>query len=1090
MSKKVKKQSKKSSGKVAWAISSVLLAGLMTTATILVNGEFRPILTTVLGGEMPITDPSIEKIYHSDYESKIASKEAGDALNVQIAEEGFTLLLNEDNALPIATPESVEDAAAERPRVSVFGKNSVNLVLGGSGSGGISGDSAATIYDGLEAGGFEVNPTLKAFYEDKNASGEGRGANPTLSEASTSAPTLPIGETPYNSYTDEVLDSLYDYNDVAFVVISRIGGESFDLPRFQNLDEGGIEENHYLQLNQNEYDMLDVATSEFEKVIVVLNTLTSFQCDFIDQYNNTAGDKRIDAVLWIGGPGTTGAKAVGDVLNGNVNPSGRTVDLYSKDFRLDPTWQNFGDNRQVNDGKDGAAFLQSGSAVQGQSVLAYEEGVYMGYRYYETRGFEEVQDDPNSNWYEENVRFPYGYGLSYTEFDQEIVSVNGSIKTGLTFEVKSTNVGDVAGKDVIELYVTLPYYEGGIEKSHVQLVDFAKTTVLAPNESYTATFKVSAYDLASYDYNDANSNDFCGYETEAGTYTFYASANSHVVENAYDEVEVELSEDMTFENDPVTGVKVENRYTAEGEELDFWASDYRMDSFAILNTKGEEVSRKGMSRTDFDYTMPTPFTAAEREFLTDANDQSEFDFLKNDSHNNTLVAETVAANGMPTTNPSSSEITIRDLRGAEYNDPRWEQLLDRLTVAEMKDLVNNGAFQTVAIESIDKNLTNDSDGPIGFVNFMPGKSESYKGNTTFACEIVIGSTWNKDLAYQMGKIVGENGLWGDVEGNGLPYSGWYAPAVNLHRSPFSGRNFEYYSEDPVFSGKMAVNVINGAATKGVYTDLKHFALNDQETNRAGVSTFCTEQALRELYLKPFEIAVKGLDNPAEVATAAEDGITEFVGTMGIMSSFNRIGARWTGGDYRLLTEILRNEWGFEGLVICDYKSDNAFMHSKQMLYAGNDLILASLENLMWTNPDASNAEDVTILRQASHNILYVVANSNSLNVKITGYMTEWWLIAVYALDAIVALLILVWGFRVFTKKADKKADKKAKKANKKDKKNDKASEQEEVPSNPSNVKVVYVSAEEMKAKQAEAEAQAVPANVNIVYVKSEKSEEK
>ena len=321
-----KNTQKKSSGKKVWGICSVLIAGVMVAANILVQGEFKSILGTVLGGPMPITDSSIEKLYKSDYDSKEESKEEGDKLNVKIAEEGFTLLLNEENALPIATPESEANKASEKPRVSVFGKNSVNLVLGGSGSGGISGDSAATIYDGLEAGGFEVNPTLKAFYENNNASGNGRGANPTLSEASTSAPTLPIGETPFANYTGEVFGSFADYNDAAIVVISRIGGESFDLPRFQNMEEGGIEGNHYLQLNQNEYDMLDMVTSKFDKVIVVLNTLTSFQCDFIAEYNNTATNKRIDAVLWIGGPGTTGAKAVGDLLNGNVNPSGKTVD--------------------------------------------------------------------------------------------------------------------------------------------------------------------------------------------------------------------------------------------------------------------------------------------------------------------------------------------------------------------------------------------------------------------------------------------------------------------------------------------------------------------------------------------------------------------------------------------------------------------------------------------------------------------------------------------------------------------------------------------------------------------------------------------
>jgi beta-glucosidase len=262
----------------------------------------------------------------------------------------------------------------------------------------------------------------------------------------------------------------------------------------------------------------------------------------------------------------------------------------------------------------------------------------------------------------------------------------------------------------------------------------------------------------------------------------------------------------------------------------------------------------------------------------------------------------------------------------------------------------------------------------------------------------------------MGKIVGENGLWGAVDTNGLSYSGWYAPAVNLHRSPFSGRNFEYYSEDPILSGKMAVNVINGAASKGVYTDLKHFALNDQETNRTGIATYCTEQAMRELYLKPFEIAVKGDDDPTQVATAKADGLTSYKGTMGIMSSFNRIGTRWTGGDYRLLTEILRNEWGFKGLVICDYKTDNSFMDSRQMLYAGNDLILTSTTNLMWTDASESNAEDVVILRQAVKNILYTVANSNSVNVEIVGYKTEWWMTTLIVVDCVVPVALAVWGF--------------------------------------------------------------------------------
>ena len=1016
-----------------WGIVSAILAAILITLTILEHGLLHSILGTVLGGPMPIKDDSIAAVYKSDYQTKRESKEAGDKLNVEIAGEGFVLLLNENHALPIATPES-DHGVTRKPRVSVFGKNSVDLVLGGTGSGGISGVTAKTLYDGLEAGGFEYNPVLKKFYES-SASGKGRSNSPALGTGSSSAPTLDIGETPLSLYNAEVIDSFNGYRDAAIVVISRLGGESWDLPRSQADDAT----RHYLQLDQNEYDMLDMVTSRFDNVIVVLNTLTPFQCDFIAQYNNFENDRRIDAVVWIGGPGATGAEAIGDFLNGNINPSGRTTDIYARNFAKDPTWQNFGDNSQVNSGKDASAYLENGSAVAGQFMVAYEEGIYTGYRYYETRAHDydgpvkclnEDVYDSGEEWYAENVIFPFGYGLSYTTFSQEIVSVEGSLEdrdSHMTIKVKSVNTGKEAGKDVIELYVSLPYIRGEIEKAYVQLVDFAKTPVLEPNSEYIATFEIDAYDLASYDYNDANGNGFQGYELDKGDYTFFISANSHIDGYAYDSATATLKDNVLFAQDPKTGKDVVNRYTTE----DFNDLQYRLSDVYVDTAEGE-VIRKGMSRTDFDKTFPKPFTAEEREIMT-IDGASERTALDSKAHNNTKIAEVVEDKGIPAMRKDITDIddgkggkraiTLRDLIGAPYHDARWDTLLDRLSFDEMLELVNNGAFQTASIVSIDKNLTNDSDGPIGFVNFMPGKQESYKGNTTFACEILIGATWNKDLAYQMGKNVGENGIWGDVDGNGLPYSGWYAPAVNLHRSPFAGRNFEYYSEDAILSGKLAVNVINGAKTKGVYTDLKHFALNDQETNRGGIATFCTEQALRELYLKPFEIAVKGSDNPAEVPSAKADGLTAYQGTSGVMSSFNRIGTKWTGGDYRLMTEILRDEWGFEGLVISDYKTSNSVMDARQMLYAGNDLILTSMPEYMWDDAAATSPEDVTILRQAAHNILYTVANSNSVNVKVLGYRTEWWITLTIVLDCIAAVGIVVWGFVVFSGTSTKRKSK-------------------------------------------------------------------
>ena len=997
-----KKNKKGLGGIIAWGAVSVFLIAFFVTLTVIAvpeTGLIHSIAATMLGGKTPKLEDSYEKIYKSDYKTKEDSVKAGDDLNVKIEQEGAVLLLNEDNALPIA----------KGSKVSVFGKNSAKLVLGGSGSGGGSGEGAATLFDGLKEGGIEYNPALKEFYESSD-SGNGRSDSPKLSDSSSSSPTLDIGETPVNKYSAALRDSFKQYNDAAIVVISRLGGESWDLPREQNVKAGGIEGNHYLQLDQNEYDMLDMVTSRFNKVVVVLNTLTSFQCDFIKEYNNTA-NKRIDALLWIGGPGKTGAKAFGSLLNGDVNPSGRTVDVYSRDFTKDPTWMNFGDGSQANNGVANTAFLENGNAVSGYNMVTYEEGVYLGYRYYETRDYEELKLDNTSEWYQDNVVFPFGYGLSYSTFNQSITSITGSLENGgsIAINVDVQHINGPEGKDVVELYVNKPYTENGIEKSYVELVDYAKTDLLSNGAKQSFTFNVDAYDLASYDYNDANKNGFKGYELEAGEYTFFVSRNSHVRENAYDQKSVTLDAPVQFAKDPTTNYDVENRFTMDNYD----DIQYRLSDVIVGSEK-----RKGMSRTDFEGTFPTPLTEEERTVMGDELDGfSELAKLQSMLHNNTAI-ESVAE--MPEIGKAdSSDLILHDLLNengeVDFNDARWADILKKISFSEMLALVNNGAFQTIAIDSIGKNLTNDSDGPIGFVNFMGGAVTAiFSGNTNFVSEIVIGSTWNKSLGYEMGKIVGENGLWGDTSGNNsLPYSGWYAPAVNLHRSPFSGRNFEYYSEDPILSGRMAVNVITGARSKGVYPDLKHFALNDQETNRAGVSTFCTEQALRELYLKPFEFAVKGNDEIDLVKSVSDDGLTSFKPATGIMSSFNRIGNKWTGGDYRLLTEILRNEWGFKGLVICDYKTDNTFMDSRQMLYAGNDLILTSTGITMWNDAKSDSAKDVVILQQATKNILYTVANSNSIQIKILGYRAEWWVTTIIVADIVIFAGLAAWGVLAF-----------------------------------------------------------------------------
>lgn len=1005
---KINKKAIKSRGLWSWFGVSVALIAILITVNILMLGIFRDIIDTVLGGLQPRFNPDVQPVYTSDYNSKKEVLDEGNKLNVKIEQEGAVLLLNEKissdkNSLPIARGS----------KVSVFGHNSVDLVLTGSGSGNSGSEGAKTLYDGLEAGGIEYNPHLKKFYEG-SSSGDKRSSSPKLSGGTTKAPTLDIGETPVDKYGSGLIASFKDYSDAAIVVISRIGGESFDLPREQS-SNGGISGNHYLQLDKNEYDMLDMVTARFDNVVVLLNTLTSFQLDFIAEYNNTDGyNKRIDSVMWIGGPGISGAEAIGSLLNGEVNPSGKTSDIYVKDFSKDPTWQNFGDNLHVG---SSAAYTENNEpSTEGHYMVAYEEGVYVGYRYYETRGYEEANDisAPNPEWYNDNVVFPFGYGLSYSTFTQDMTvtptSKDGKV-TGWDISVSVKNVNGPAGKEVIELYVTSPYTPGGIEKSHVQLVDYAKVELdKGASTVQPIKFHVDLYDLASYDYNDANENHFYGYEVETGEYTFYVAKNSHVddVENVYDKQTVTLEQGVWFEKDPVTGATVQNLYTEQTMDEDnkgkFMSTDYRLGDVGF--TVGQKrYTRKGMSRVDFDGTFPKPADASERGYLS-----GEKDALKDMTHNNTEVESAVNKPGYELKTDVATELKLRDMFGKDYDADEWKEILDALTYDDMIELVNYGAFRTSPILSIGKNLTNDSDGPVGFVNFMVGLEQHYKGNPSFACEIVVASTWNKDLAYRMGEMVGETGLYGDEGGNGLPYTGWYAPAVNIHRSPFSGRNYEYYSEDPILSGKMAVNVINGCASKGVYTDLKHLALNDQETNRDGVATFCTEQALREIYLKPFEIAVKGGDDPAYSARATEKEVAEYKGTTGMMSSFNRIGTRWTGGDYRLMTTIIRGEWGFKGLVISDYKTDNTVMNSRQMLYAGNDLILASLDELRWNDSNSSSKEDMYVLRNAAHNILYAVANSNSINVDVIGYSLEVWAIILIVVDVVAAVCIVVWGF--------------------------------------------------------------------------------
>lgn len=992
---------------LVWFIVTVLLVAVITVAGVLSQTMLFDVFRMALG------DRKVEifgggQFYVSDYENKEDSFEKSNLVNERINEEGITLMKNESNALPLA----------KGAKVSVFGKNSVNLAYGGSGSGAFTvTEDTPTLYQSLEAAGFDVNPVMHAFYKNNSQSGSGRDKSPEMDNSRDTYPGFGTGETPLTSYTQAVKDSYKDYNDAALVVFTRIGGESFDLPRtMQNKDgtpiKGAYDGNdHYLELDRNEQDMLVEACNNFDKVIVIINSSTSMELGFLDaadDHDDSIVDgmkdiaDKIDACVWIGGPGYSGINALGRVLNGTVNPSGRTVDTYRRDFTKDPTYENFSDYL-VSRGN--VYLMAEGSApAVAEHYVDYEEGIYVGYRYYETRGFTDGEE-----WYKDNVVFPYGYGLSYTTFDWEVTDM--SFEEGeklswtsekdeeFTVTVSVTNTGDVAGKDVVEVYMTAPYIPGGIEKAHVVLVGFAKTDLIEPGASDEVTVTFKGYDFASYDYSDANKSDFRGYELDLGKYEVKVMRNSH---DMVDSRSFTLTEGVQYAKDPVTKYDVVNRY----DDVSF-EENYGLDSM--------------LSRSDWEGTYPVNEVLAGDD--SGRTVKSEFmNKIKSTETNNPIVndetvqmPEVAEASGTPGSMQIYDLVQLKDEANLEnetpgvedylrdeagttivdYNDERWEEYLSILTKDEMMSFTMNGAFQTQALESIGLMKSLAADGPVGFVYFMAQiESENPVYQVcSYASECVIAATWNTELAYEMGLSVGNEAIIGNQRGGGRPYSGWYAPAINIHRSPFGGRNFEYYSEDPLLSGKLAAQVILGARSRGVYCQVKHFAVNEQETNRSGVCTWLTEQSLREIYLKPFEMAVK-------------EG-----GTMGIMSSFNRIGSLWTGGDYRLLTEILRNEWGFQGMVITDFNTE-PFMDTKQMAYAGGDLNLANMPK-PW---EPTTAADYTVLRNNVKNILYTITRSNAMNGHGEGayYITyyAWWEVTLFFGGLGIILVLAVWGFFV------------------------------------------------------------------------------
>lgn len=914
-------------------------------------GELGGLMDTLFGSQRPIYSDEVTSVYPTQKATNKAEAFANaQEVNLKLAEEGFVLLKNENAALPMN----------KGARISVFSKNSVNLSYGGSGSGGFDTSNNKNLYESLNDAGFVTNPTLKRFYESSQ-SGPVRTANSSDLDNGDNQ-KIATAETPQSKYTDAVKNSYADYSDAALVVITRIGGEGFDLPRYQGDSEGAVSpDSHYLELDQNEIDLLTAVTDgTFKRVVVVFNTPSSFEATFLKDSAYAAFADKIDAAVWIGFTGSNGITALGEILNGDVNPSGRLVDTWAADFTKNPSFVNFGTGclPDTTDKYDGGMYYS----------VDYEEGIYVGYRYYETRGETDGED-----WYNANVVYPFGYGLSYTTFDWTVGDASASeieLGTAITVPVTVKNTGSVAGKEVVQLYASAPYTLGGIEKAHKVLVGFAKTKLLQPGESETVTVSFDPYSAASYDYRDANSNGFSGYELEAGEYTLYVSHNAHESEKA---IALNLAADVQIGTDPTTDSEVVNRYT---DSEDFLDSDWQLDAM--------------LSRADWEGTWPTPQTAQQH-----AGTDRLYEEIRSEEHNNPtdFDSEEYPWFGEEPT------LTLRDLlpsaeaEGYEpvvsYDDERWEELMMGCDEEEMIALINNGAYHTLAMESVGLPATIHGDGPSGFTCFM--SKEQVNGTCQYVSEPVMASTWNIKLMNELGEAIGEEGTIGD-KATGQPYSSIYAPGVNIHRSPFGGRCSEYFSEDPFISGMMGAAEVQGIQSRGVLPTVKHFVANEQETHRSigGDLSWLSEQALREIYLKPFEYTVK---------------LGE---TRGIMTSFNRIGTRWTGGDYRLLTEILRNEWGFNGLVICDFNTIPQYMIPRMMFYAGGSLDLATQQSAMWTDCDTSDAGDAIVLMRAVKDVMYALVNSNAMNAEVIGYNPPIWQEYLHWINIGAFTLVGVW----------------------------------------------------------------------------------
>ena len=852
-----------------------------------------------------------------------------------IADEGIVLLKNDSGVLPLT----------DVTKLNVFGWSSTNPIYGGTGSGSVDESTCITLLQGLQNAGFELNTEISDFYTsylDARPPVEMGGQDWTVPE-----PTL----AEYDSAG--IFENAKSFSDTALVVIARSAGENADLPtsisdedtfeftggwsgysgvRYSSNPDDIDPSKSYLELSNREIAMLDRVKSEFSRVIVVINSAGAMELGFLE-------DSAIQGALWMAGPGQTGFESLGRILRGDVNPSARLVDTYVYDLHSIPAIAYVGGFKYVYPQANALVATSTADWLYA-TFTNYSEGIYVGYKFYETAAEEGFLN------FDDTVQYPFGYGMSYTTFEQSIADFQND-GTNITAAVRVKNTGSAAGKDVVELYYTPPYYNGGIEKSSVNLIDFGKTGILEPGAEETVTITFALEDMASYDYSGIKAAGGA-YVLEAGEYDISLRSDSHTV---IDSRQVTVASDIIY-NDANDG-KRNSDQTAAVNLFDFAAGDVtylsRKDGFA--NYAEATAAPTDMSMTD---TVLNGFYC-----------QNTFDPSKYDDPN-AVMPVTGAKNGL----------SIEDMTNVAYDDAKWDTLLDQLTVSEMNQLIGTGGYANAKVDSIGLPATIECDGPAAIKNNYTGQS-----GTAYPAATMIAATWSKELATRRGQSMGQ-------QCDDMNVVGWYGPAMNIHRTPFSGRNFEYYSEDGVLSGRMGACEVAGAKEFGVQCYIKHFALNDSESFRKNMlCTWTNEQAMREIYLKPFEISVKagGADN--------------------VMTAFNYIGNVWAGCCPELLQDVLRGEWGFIGSTVTDWFNGtiDGNMMADSAIRTGGDKMLSSAGDQKGFASNTDQAATVVAMRQSCHNILYSLAHSNAMNER--NFSTPGWVKTIYAADAVVGVAV-------------------------------------------------------------------------------------